>query len=1037
MSKFPVIGFYGPDQVPNIWMVSDPDRLSVGIDRGGNTVARSVSDKSSYLIHNATVKQFKKLRPGSGIAVGGGTSLSLAVDLETTNEARARVHLLEYDAMGERLGETKVAASAYVHFVPRAQTRHVVPTVRVIGQGDVVIRDLTVRPVRSGGNLPAGLHELSAEGRPLGSPADEVAALRRDVVALEDAGRKISRQVGALLSSVEAGTHAIGSSTASQAAAHTGQDLARELLLEMAKSLPVSNGSHYFSRKFEQRVAIITDEYMFNFYKDTFAEVTYVRPDRVQEVIDAGFDLLLYVTCWKGLIGEEWRGVKFRETPARALDALLEHCADNGIPSVFQSIEDPSNFDYFLPVAEKFDYVFTSDSDCIDDYRQALGHDRIFYGEYGANPLLNNPIGTNRFTIDRAFFAGSYPQRYPERTEDMQVVFDSILRSGPFLQIADRNAGAEGLEFPERFQPYSMAPIPHELLQRVHKLFRYSLNFNSIKSSPTMCAMRVYELQAQGRGIVSNYARSVLNKFPEIRIVAHAEDLHGYFGSPPTHEERRVNEQLVRNVLTSATSFDIVARMLEAIGLEPGDLTKTPTVVVIADLSEGRLREAVARQSYPGITAVDRASLAAGTALVPAEARYVASFESAFEYDEHYITDRVNAFKYVDVDFVTQASIAEVDGSLTGVSHDFVSGEFEPGLSVFAADGEDVVRRVGEGSITTSGMSGYAIPPYGASRAEPHEATRSVDPVFEPSLAVIVPVYNNGRFLATKCLPSIQRNPRWAEYEIILVDDGSGDNETLEICDALAAEHPNVRYFSFGDGGSGSASRPRNKGVELARAPLVTFLDPDNEISDGGYDTLVDLFHEAAQQHPRLGFVSGYQVKVAGRATITGRHSATRLAIIDKPKQHFFDAGKFPVISTQAAVIARALFDRSDLTFVEGAAGQDTLFGWELLLAAGTCAFTDAAHLVYYAERSDSITNAVSARYFEKKLVMEEAQVRALRAHGIYDSYVKYHLENFIRGWYLKKMEQVKDEDREVSEALLRQIVGLYGADYDSLLARA
>ena len=125
------------------------------------------------------------------------------------------------------------------------------------------------------------------------------------------------------------------------------------------------------------------------------------------------------------------------------------------------------------------------------------------------------------------------------------------------------------------------------------------------------------------------------------------------------------------------------------------------------------------------------------------------------------------------------------------------------------------------------------------------------------------------------------------------------------------------------------------------------------------------------------------------------------------------------------------------LSFVEGAAGQDTLFGWELMLAAGTCAFTDAAHLIYYSERSDSITNAVSAGYFEKKLVMEEAQVRSLRENGIYDLYVEHHLENFIRGWYFKKMEQVVAEDRQRSEALLRQIVGLYGADYDSLVARA
>src|SRR5699024_4695517 len=168
----------------------------------------------------------------------------------------------------------------------------------------------------------------------------------------------------------------------------------RELLIQLASTLPQSNGSEYFSTKLPFHVAVVTDEYMLNFYRDAFEKVTYVRPAEVDRVIETGFDFLLYVTCWKGVANEEWRGVKFREAPRAALEKLLDYARENGKPTFFQSIEDPSNFEYFLPVAEKFDHVLTSDADCVDAYRQELGHDRVYYGEYGANVMLNNPIGS-------------------------------------------------------------------------------------------------------------------------------------------------------------------------------------------------------------------------------------------------------------------------------------------------------------------------------------------------------------------------------------------------------------------------------------------------------------------------------------------------------------------------------------------------------------------------------------------------------------------------------------------------------------------
>src|SRR5699024_3776121 len=178
----------------------------------------------------------------------------------------------------------------------------------------------------------------------------------------------------------------------------------------------------------------------YNFYKDSCRDVHYLSPSNFKSTLsEAELDAISYVTCWKGLTNEEWRGIKFRDEPVRALESIIAQAQDRGIPTIFQSIEDPSNFDYFLPIARKFDHIFTSDVECIDNYRLELGHDKVYYGEYGANPAVNNPIGSFRHDIPRVLFSGSYPERYPERTRDMGTIFSSIPDHANNLTIIDRN----------------------------------------------------------------------------------------------------------------------------------------------------------------------------------------------------------------------------------------------------------------------------------------------------------------------------------------------------------------------------------------------------------------------------------------------------------------------------------------------------------------------------------------------------------------------------------------------------------------------
>lgn len=86
-----------------------------------------------------------------------------------------------------------------------------------------------------------------------------------------------------------------------------------------------------------------------------------------------------------------------------------------------------------------------------------------------------------------------------------------------------------------------------------------------------------------------------------------------------------------------------------------------------------------------------------------------------------------------------------------------------------------------------------------------------------PALSVIIPVYNGGPGFE-RCLRSLQASA-WRDYELIVVDDASTDGSA-----ALAVAYHATLYRLAGRGGP---ARARNHGAELARAPILVFLDAD------------------------------------------------------------------------------------------------------------------------------------------------------------------------------------------------------------------
>ncbi len=92
-----------------------------------------------------------------------------------------------------------------------------------------------------------------------------------------------------------------------------------------------------------------------------------------------------------------------------------------------------------------------------------------------------------------------------------------------------------------------------------------------------------------------------------------------------------------------------------------------------------------------------------------------------------------------------------------------------------------------------------------------------------PEVSVIIPTFNRRALVREAIVSALAQ--RGARFELIVIDDGSNDG-TAEDLTAMQARHSDIlRIERSAHRGVAAA---RNRGVALARAPLIAFLDSDD-----------------------------------------------------------------------------------------------------------------------------------------------------------------------------------------------------------------
>jgi glycosyltransferase involved in cell wall biosynthesis len=182
-----------------------------------------------------------------------------------------------------------------------------------------------------------------------------------------------------------------------------------------------------------------------------------------------------------------------------------------------------------------------------------------------------------------------------------------------------------------------------------------------------------------------------------------------------------------------------------------------------------------------------------------------------------------------------------------------------------------------------------------------------------PAVSVIIPTYNR-RAMVREAITSVLAQ-RAADLELIVVDDGSTDGTG-----ALLAEPAKVKVERTDHRGPAAA---RNRGVEVATAPLIAFLDSD------------DLW-EPDKLHRQLAFMRRFpDCAISQTAEIwirDGRRVNPGLRHLKRAGDIFLDSLRTCLISPSAVIMKTELFHARGGFDEALAAAEDYDFWLRILL---------------------------------------------------------------------------------------------------------
>ncbi|GAA4917423.1 glycosyltransferase [Streptomyces coeruleoprunus] len=223
-----------------------------------------------------------------------------------------------------------------------------------------------------------------------------------------------------------------------------------------------------------------------------------------------------------------------------------------------------------------------------------------------------------------------------------------------------------------------------------------------------------------------------------------------------------------------------------------------------------------------------------------------------------------------------------------------------------------------------------------------------------PAVTVVVIVHDDAARLP-RAVASVRAQTHRA-LEIVISDDHSTD-DTPRVAAALADRDRRIRVLRL-ERNSGGCSAPRNRALDIARAPYVMFLDSDDELPPKAVE-----LHLAAHAEDDVDFTMGAVERIR---TDTGAQGLWMPSLFDRRRtvRGLADDPRllFEPLSTNK-MYRREFLDRHALRFPEGLHYEDQLFSAQAYtLARAFRIVPEPVYRWYYAPHAPAGSATISNR---------------------------------------------------------------------------
>lgn len=224
-------------------------------------------------------------------------------------------------------------------------------------------------------------------------------------------------------------------------------------------------------------------------------------------------------------------------------------------------------------------------------------------------------------------------------------------------------------------------------------------------------------------------------------------------------------------------------------------------------------------------------------------------------------------------------------------------------------------------------------------------------------LSIVIPVYNTEKYLE-KCLAScINQEVKMADYEIVVVDDGTKDN-AMGIARRFQENYSNIKIFSQENAGLSAA---RNMGLSHCSGDYVWFVDSDDYISN---DSLSFIFNKI-EENPDIICL---QAKRTDEDIPRNKFSGNVKNGYDVLLHSFDDWDR----CVPYFIFNRQFLDNHKLSFYIGIFHEDDEFTPRALVFAKKVCVIDRPLYFYWVKTENTITKSINPKKSYDNIIVAE-----------------------------------------------------------------